>query len=124
MKIKGDEYIRLHRILTNISNRDIWEYLKEGKPLDEILDKVPDEFYDWVKKTQDELILKFTEIKIKVEEEFKILVDKKEYAEKIKDNPYKSLLFKRLDSHSQQLNNMVWDMIYPDYSKPFKKDEN
>ena len=29
MKIKGDEYIRLHKIVTNISNRDIWEYLKK-----------------------------------------------------------------------------------------------
>lgn len=124
MKIKGEEYKRLHRILTNVSNRDIWEYLKDGKPFDEILDKVPDEFYDWVKKTQDELMLKFTEIKVKVEEEFRVLVDKKEYAEKIKDNPYKSILFKRLDSYSQQLNNMIWDMIYPNYSKPFKKDEN
>lgn len=123
MKIKGDEYKRLHRILTNISNRDIWEYLKEGKPLDEILDKVPDEFYDWVRKTQDDLILQFTEIKVKVEQEFKELVDKKEFAEKIKDNPYKSILFKRLDSYSQQLNNMIWDLIYPNYSKPFKKDE-
>jgi protein associated with RNAse G/E len=84
---------------------------------------VPDEFYDWVKKTKDDLIEQFTNIKIQVEEEFRVLVDKKEYAEKIKDNPYKSLLFKRLDSHSQQLNNMIWDMIYPNYSKPFKKDE-
>ena len=44
MKIKGEEYVRLHRILTNISNSDIWEYLKDGKSFDEILDKVPDEF--------------------------------------------------------------------------------
>jgi len=124
MKIKGDEYKRLHKILTNISNRDIWEYLKEGKPLDEILDKVPDEFYDWVKKTKENLETQFVSIKNNVENEFKLLIDKKEFAEKIKDNPYKSLLFKRLDSYSPQLNNMIWDMIYPSYSKPFKKYEN
>ena len=51
MKIKGDEYVRLHKILTNISNRDIWEYLKDNKPFDELLEKVPDEFNDWVKTT-------------------------------------------------------------------------
>lgn len=123
MKIKGEEYKRLHRILTNISNRDIWEYLKNNKPLDDILDKVPDEFYDWVKQTKENLESQFMEIKNAVEEEFKILVDKKEYAEKIKDNQLKSLLFKRLDSYSPQLNNMIWDLIYPIYSKPFKKDE-
>ncbi len=123
MKIKGDEYCRLHHILTNISNRDIWEYLKDGKPLDDILDKVPDEFYDWVKTTVSDLQNKFNLIKIEVEEEFKELINKKEFAEKIKDNPNKSFLFKRLDSYSNQLNEMIWNSIYPTYSKPFKKDE-
>ena len=53
---------------------------------------------------------------------FKELINKKEFAEKIKDNPLKSLLFKRLDSYSPQLDKMIWDSIYPNYSKPFKKD--
>ena len=124
MKIKGDEYKRLHRILTNISNRDIWQYLKDEKPLDEILDKVPDEFYNWVKDTELSLKTQFMVIKSNVEFNFKDLIDKKEFAEKIKDNPLKSFLFKRLDSYSPQLDKMIWDSIYPNYSKPFKKDEN
>lgn len=123
MKIKGDEYIRLHRILTNISNRDIWEYLKDNKPFDELLEKVPDEFNDWVKETIKDLQNKFDTIKTNVENDFKELINKKEFAEKIKDNPNRSFLFKRLDSYSNQLNEMIWDSIYPTYSKPFKKDE-
>jgi hypothetical protein len=124
MKIKGEEYVRLHRILTNISNRDIWEYLKYNKPFDELLEKVPDEFNDWVRETVKDLQNKFDLIKIDIENEFKELINKKEFAEKIKDNPNKSFLFKRLDSYSNQLNDMIWDSIYPNYSKPFKKDEN
>lgn len=124
MKIKGEEYIRLHRILTNISNRDIWEYLKDNKPFDELLEKVPDEFNDWVKETIKDLQNKFDTIKSNVENDFKELINKKEFAEKIKDNPNRSFLFKRLDSYSNQLNEMIWDSIYPTYSKPFKKDEN
>ncbi len=124
MKLKGEEYVRLHRILTNISNRDIWEYLKDEKPLDDILDKVPDEFYDWVKETESNLKNEFNTIKTNVELEFKELISKKEFAEKIVNNPLKSLLFKRLDSYSPQLDKMIWDLIYPSYSKPFKKDEN
>ncbi len=124
MKIKGDEYVRLHRILTNISNRDIWEYLKDNKPFDELLEKVPDEFNDWVKETINDLQNKFDTIKSNVENDFKELINKKEFAEKIKDNQNKSFLFKRLDSYSNQLNEMIWDSIYPTYSKPFKKDEN
>ncbi len=124
MKIKGDEYVRLHRILTNVSNRDIWEYLKNGKSFDELLEKVPDEFNDWVRDTVKDLQNKFDTIKNNVEIDFKELINKKEFAEKIKDNPNKSFLFKRLDSYSNQLNEMIWDSIYPTYSKPFKKDEN
>ena len=87
MKIKGNEYKRLHRILTNISNRDIWEYLKEGKPLDEILDKVPDEFYNWVRETESSLKTQFEEIKISVETEFKTLIDDKSVPVKPGANP-------------------------------------
>lgn len=124
IKIKGEEYVRLHRIITNVSNRDVWELLKNGKPLDELLEKVPDEFYNWVKNTVIDLQNKFDSTKSEVEEQFKELINKKEFAEKIKDNPNKSFLFKRLDSYSNQLNDMIWDSIYPTYSKPFKQDEN
>lgn len=123
MKLKGDEYVRLHRIVTNISSRDIWEHLKDEKPLDEILDRVPDEFYDWVKNTVLEFQTQFNIIKLSVEDEFHQLINKKEFAEKIKDNPNKHLLFKRLNSYSKQLNEQIWDMLYPKYIKPFKKDE-
>lgn len=122
VKIKGEEYVRLHRIITNISNRDIWELLKNNQPLDELLEKVPDEFYDWVKSTVYDLQQKFDKIKLDIESEFKELINKKEFAEKIKDNPNKSFLFKRLDSYSNQLNEMIWDSIYPEYSKPFKNE--
>ena len=37
MKIKGEEYCRLHSILTNISSRNIWEHLKNNDSFDEIL---------------------------------------------------------------------------------------
>jgi T4 RnlA family RNA ligase len=123
MKIKGEEYIRLHRIVTNISSRDIWEHLKYEKPLDEILDRVPDEFYDWVKSTVVEFQTQFKKIKESLEEEFYQLIGKKEFAFKIKDNPNKHLLFKRLNSYSKELNEIIWDMLYPPYIKPFKKDE-
>ena len=76
------------------------------------------------KKTKNDLQNKFDTIKSNVENDFKELINKKEFAEKIKDNPNRSFLFKRLDSYSNQLNEMIWDSIYPTYSKPFKKDEN
>lgn len=76
VKVKYAEYVRLHRILTNVNARDIWQYagldalrddysiervaktlfmdpaetaaLAGHRALDNLLDNVPDEFYDWV----------------------------------------------------------------------------
>lgn len=45
IKIKGNEYIRLHKIMTAFSTISIWECLSSDKPLESILHNVPDEFY-------------------------------------------------------------------------------
>ena len=55
LKVKFQEYLRLHRIITQVNSYNIWEYLKSGQSMDEILEKVPDEFYDWVKGVREEL---------------------------------------------------------------------
>ena len=48
-KIKGEEYLRLHKIMTNISTTAVWEMLSEGRDVLEIIKDVPDEFYKKVK---------------------------------------------------------------------------
>ena len=55
MKVKGDEYFRLHRIMTEISTTRVWEYLKDGTDIEIMLDNVPDEFYDKIKAYIKEL---------------------------------------------------------------------
>jgi RNA ligase len=127
MKIKGDEYIRLHRILTNISNRDIWEYLKDGKSMDEILDKVPDEFYDWVRNTKNELVSQYQTLEREYQWIFKIInraqgiEERKVFAEYAKRYKHPGLLFNMLDD--KDYSEQIWKLIYPTYSKPFKKNE-
>jgi RNA ligase len=128
MKIKGDEYKRLHKILTNISNRDIFEYVKEGKSLDEILDKVPDEFYNWVKKTKANFENQFKTIDLEYRliykniKENNNISDKKIFAHYALSYSNSSILFAMFDN--KEYKHMIWKMIYPSYSKPFKKDEN
>ena len=128
MKIKGEEYKRLHRILTNISNRDIWEYLKDNKPFDEILEKVPDEFYDWVSKTADDLVEKYGDIEKKCLMDFHRIQsntnieNRKDFALEALKCDYPSILFSMLNHNDYR--DMIWKKIYPEYSKPFKKNEN
>ena len=126
MKIKGEEYKRLHKILTNISNRDIWEYLKDNKPLDEILDKVPDEFYNWVKETVRDLTVRFENIEKDYREIFENLnnrnLSRKDFALRAKQYRHSNILFNMLDGTNPK--QTIWKILYPNYSKPFKKDEN
>jgi len=128
MKIKGDEYKRLHRILTNISNRDIFEYVKEGKPLDEILDKVPDEFYNWVKETKEHFEQQFKTIDRDYTRTYKTIIDingitdKKAFANYALSYKHSAILFAMYDN--KKYDHIIWKIIYPTYSKPFKKDDN
>ena len=126
MKIKGDEYIRLHRILTNISNRDIWEYLKDNKPFDELLEKVPDEFNNWVKETARDLTVRFENIEKDYREIFENLngrnLSRKDFALRAKQYRYSNILFNMLDSINPK--QTIWKLLYPTYSKPFKNENN
>jgi RNA ligase len=125
MKIKGDEYVRLHRILTNFSTTDIWELLRTNGNLDEFLDRVPDEFDNWVRLTMLELQSQFESIKFRSVTDFEYYKmqsngDKKEFALLIKNNDYRSILFAMWDGKSYD--DTIWKMIKPVWSKPFRKD--
>ena len=49
IKIKGVEYLRLHKIMTNISTTTVWEILSTGGKIEDLLIQVPDEFYGKIK---------------------------------------------------------------------------
>jgi len=125
MKIKGEEYVRLHRILTNFSTKDIWELLKNGEPLEPFLKRVPDEFDVWVREVVRDLQTQYNTIL----NDYRTILfniwhpDKKVFAEYAKRYPHPSLLFALYDGKNESAYDYVWKMIKPKYEKPFKKDE-
>jgi RNA ligase len=131
MKIKGTEYVRLHKILTNFSTKDIWELLKNGEPLEPFLERVPDEFDKWVKAIIMNLRYSFHSIDEragKMHDYFRYGkyndIDpeptKKEFAEYVKQFPKElaAVMFKMWDK--QPYDNIIWSMIKPRFEKPFK----
>ena len=58
IKIKHAEYVRLHAIISDLSTYKIWEYVRTGRPLSEMLDHVPDEYRSWILAQADVLKLK------------------------------------------------------------------
>ena len=126
MKIKFEDYVRLHRIITQISNIDIWERLMKGDPLDELLDKVPDEFYDWVRKTIKELVSTYSFLENEYKWIFKIVnrsaKDRKEFAEMALRYKHPGLLFNMYDG--KDYSQAIWKLVRPAWSKPFSNVEN
>jgi RNA ligase len=136
MKIKGEEYVRLHRILTGFSNVDIWEYLKDGKDVSELLDRVPDEFDNWVKTTIRDLrygCFQLRETAGKLHDGFRYGkygdVDpeptKKEFAEFVmkQQKVLHPIMFAMWNHNNEKVDDIIWKIMKPKYSKPFWQKE-
>jgi RNA ligase len=125
VKMKFAEYIRLHRLVTGISNIAIWEYMRDGKPFDELLERVPDEFYDWVMQTKQALEADFERLLAQAKTVYSRLYDddKKAFAIKVMDGakPLSGILFRLYDGKPYEP--VIWKMVKPAYSKPFKTGE-
>ena len=127
VKIKGEEYVRLHRILTGFSNVDIWEYLKDNKNLDELLDRVPDEFDSWVRNTIKDIKKEYEKLDNEYKWIFKVLMrspqseTKKGFAEHAKNYKHSGILFKMFED--KEYSHYIWKQIRPIYSKPFWQKE-
>jgi RNA ligase len=126
MKIKFEDYIRLHRIITNISSYDVWENLmNKGSMSEETLKEVPDEFYSWVRKTERNLLVEYA----KLEEEYldhfdsiKRLGTRKLFAQFAKNFKYPGILFNMLDD--KDYSKGIWLTIKPKYERPFSDTES
>lgn len=126
LKVKFSEYVRLHKILTNVSNKSIWDALRNGTGLDEIIEGVPDEFYDWLKETKRDFENKYMEIENEALKMFwKIYYvygkkERKDFALAVKNHKLSGILFILFngnDNYSEQ----IWKMLKPKYNTPFSK---
>lgn len=122
VKLKQADYVELHRIVTNLSPKTVWERLSQGENVADICAQIPDEFHKYVEKIGDDLNAKFTAIKFAVAVEFSTIrtklwsaggdtISRRVWAEEIKKSTYPGLLFMLLDGKS--IDDTVWKMIKP-----------
>ena len=118
-KIKGSEYLRLHKIMTEISTTRIWESLKDGEDIMDLLVDFPDEFFNLVKNYIDELNNIFNDTKEIIlnqyNESMKDYIDDKTYALSITNNQYKHFLFRL--KNNKDIDESIWKLIKPKYSR-------
>jgi len=126
-KWKFSEYVRLHGILTNVSNLTVWEHLRDNYEFEELLDRVPDEFYDWLKKTVGKIEGKYQDIERQALLEFvriyhiNDIKDRSLFAEQAKLTEHRSILFRLYDKRAYS--KIIWKMVRPVYSKPFSRNK-
>lgn len=117
VKVKFEEYVRLHRILTQFSTVDIWECLSGESSLQVLLENVPDEFFEWVKRVESDLKRQFQAIEEDCKNYYKVLETRKETAMYFLSHPHKDVLFNMLDE--REYAKTIWRKIKPKFEKPF-----
>jgi len=128
MKIKGEEYLRLHKIMTNLSTTAVWEILSSGGNIDDILKDVPDEFYKKIKLYVSTLNYGYYQYYNQLGKAYdyfrfgkygdkEVEPTKKEFAEFIKDkHPIaKSIMFAMWDG--KDYDKIIWKALKPEYKK-------
>ena len=128
VKVKFAEYVRLHHILTRVSSKHIWEYLRTDRPMEELIEQVPDEFYQWVRQTESRLKEQYATIEQEAQQRYEVLrgllgadFTRKEFAALATRYPHPQLLFGLLDG--KDLRDRIWQMVEPAYDKPFRNDQ-
>jgi RNA ligase len=118
VKLKQADYVELHRIVTNLSPKTIWEMLRDGKTVDSICADIPDEFHGYVTDIAGSLIKQASEIGYGVNIYYQSLVAKlgngfsrRQFAEIASKSQYKKYLFLLLDG--KDIEPVVWDAIKP-----------
>lgn len=128
MKIKFEEYLRLHKIMTMVSTTSIWEVLSNGDKIEDIIKDVPDEFYNKVKSYVKELKYFYFLIEEEAGKLFDYtmygkyndeepITDKKEFAMWVQKQKkhLQPILYKMFDR--KDYSHYIWKLIKPQFRK-------
>lgn len=118
VKVKQEDYVKLHRIVTGFNERVVWEHLSAGKPLADLLTPLPDEFHDWANRIASALEAAVAADALEIERAYANLVaslpegwGRKEFAAQAKAHPMPWGLFARLDG--KDYHPAIWKNHYP-----------
>ncbi len=118
-KIKFEDYVRLHRIMTNLSTTVVYEKLRFGHDINEWLKDVPDEFYKDIKAYADELLAQYNYIETEARLRYYAisnLENRKKFAREALTCPeYSSIIFSMKDN--KDYSQIIWKTIKPEYRK-------
>lgn len=105
VKIKQEDYVALHKIVTGLSERSVWEHRMNGGYLHELLASLPDELHEWTRQVwlgQMEQLNEIHEAAMQAHREIVLSLprgfERKDYAALAGKSPYRAYLFMILDN--------------------------
>lgn len=118
VKLKQEDYVALHKLVTGLNERAVWERLKAGESCDSICSSLPDEFHNFVDETVEQLEQEFDDILGIAKLEYGAIISelpagfsRKQFALMAVKCKNPSLLFNLLDNRPND--DTIWDMIRP-----------
>ncbi|MGA5407733.1 T4 RnlA family RNA ligase [Streptomyces lavendulocolor] len=153
-KAKLPEYVRLHKVLTGVTERDVWRghgvqrfahlpaaqlvqalgcspeelAASGGRPLDALLEQVPDEFDAWVREVIARIEKEVADRERAIDDAYRALAplagDRAAFARAVRELPdaaVRPAMFLRLDGRPTEL--VTYRSVRPRASDPFRDDE-
>lgn len=122
VKIKQDDYVALHRIVTGWNERTIWERLSSGQSLDLLIEGLPDEFHRWATGVAKDLSHKHSILMAAARTEHRNIINampsgwtRRNYAQAAALYPeFRPALFQLLDG--RDISPWAWKAVYPTYA--------
>lgn len=114
-KVKQEDYLRLHKAISNLSPRSVWERLLEGETEAEIVGSYPDEFEAQVREYLDKIKTDYDELCFQIGvtyESIKHIEEQKDFAAEALKFHYQGELFMLRQGRS--IHESVMKKIYPD----------
>lgn len=119
VKIKQAEYVALHKIVTGLNERTVWDHLEAGKALADLLAPLPDEFHNWVREVAADLVAKVEADAAEVERAYSAILStlppdhtRKDFALEAVKHRHRSELFARRDGKDYR--GALWKAHYPE----------
>jgi len=118
VKLKQCDYVELHRIVTNFSERTVWELMCKGKTIEEIVAPLPDELHSWAIGIYNDIdSARTTKINEVVDEYLKVPrgLDRKGFASVVSKSKNAHLLFNLFDY--KPISQTVLESLKPAFNK-------
>lgn len=134
VKIKQQDYIELHRIVTGLSRKSVWRALSKGEDeFKALLEQLPDELYAWADGVAKELRENYAAIMREADFHYQATledwdwsegspqeIDRKLFAQDVAANTpkqYAGFMFAFLDGKIGQVQDKIWRMVEPSGSE-------